>query len=82
MGKIVLPEFMEKSTEEQLEGEMSPTEKKEFVTVVRAMSDEEKLLVVKAMPNEVLLEELGRRLTIATETLCKVKNVISGQDVV
>lgn len=82
MGNLVLPEFMEKSTEEQLKGEMSSAEKKEFVTIIKAMSDEEKLLVVKAMPNELLLDELARRLAIATETLCKVKGVLSEQDVV
>ena len=73
---MIIPKFLEKNAEEQLEGNMSPVEREKFISVVNAMSDEEKLLVVKNVPNEILLNELDRRLEIAAEILCKIKGAL------
>ena len=73
---MIIPELLENSAEKQLEGTMSPIEREKFVSVINAMSDEEKLMVVKSVPNEVLLNELDRRLTVAIDIINKVKGAL------
>ena len=41
---------------------MSELEREEFVSRIKAMSEEEKILACSLMPSEILVLELGKRL--------------------
>lgn len=48
---------------------MSDAEKKEIKSVVKAFTDEEKVLVARSLPNDVLVNEIERRIRVATKKL-------------
>lgn len=77
-NKMIIPEFIKNIEEKVEENKMGAVEREKFMSVVEAMSDEEKLLVIKAAPYEMLLEELGQRLAATTEILNNIRGVLEG----
>lgn len=61
---------------------MNDGEKKEFRDIVKAFTDEEKVLVVRTVPNEVLVDEVKRRLIKASTMLESIGAIMSGSGVV
>ena len=56
---------------------MANTDREEFKQRMRNLDDEEKGIVVKTIPNEMLVEELGRRLTFMTDKINQVKEIFN-----
>ena len=59
---------------------MGNTDREEFKQRVRNFDAEEKKIVVKVIPNDLLLEELGRRLTSNTDRLNQIREVLKVQE--
>lgn len=59
---------------------MGITDKEEFKQRMSNLDAEEKKIVVKVIPDDLLLEELGRRLASSTDTLNQIKNVLKIQE--
>ena len=59
---------------------MGSTDKEEFKQRMSNLDAEEKKIVVKVIPDDLLLEELGRRLASSTDTLNQIKNVLKIQE--
>ena len=55
---------------------MYKLEKEEFTQRMRALSDEEKEIALKTMSNEMLMDELNRRLTIMTDNISMVRDIL------
>ena len=56
---------------------MGNSDREEFKQRMRNLDDEEKVIVVKTIPNEMLVEELGRRLTVMTDKISQVREIFS-----
>ncbi len=52
------------------------TDREEFKQRMRNLDSEEKKIVVKVIPNELLVEELERRLTDMTTRINQVKDIL------
>ena len=59
---------------------MGITDKEEFKQRMSNLDAEEKKIVVKVIPDDLLLEELGRRLASSADTLNQIKNVLKIQE--
>ena len=55
---------------------MELRDKEEFKQRMRNLDVEEKKIVVKVIPNEMLVEELNRRLTDMTTRINQVKDIL------
>ena len=55
-------------------------DREEFKQRMRNLDAEEKKIVVKVIPNDLLLEELGRRLTSNTDRLNQIREVLKVQE--
>ena len=55
---------------------MELRDKEEFKQRMRNLDVEEKKIVVKVIPNDVLVEELERRLTDMTNRINQVKDIL------
>lgn len=60
---------------------MALTDKEEFKQRMRNLDAEEKKIVVKVIPNELLVEELNRRLTDMTSRINQVKDILKVKEV-
>ena len=56
---------------------MGNTDKVEFAQRMKNLDAEEKEIVVKTIPNSMLLEELGRRLNIMSDKISQVREIFS-----
>lgn len=56
---------------------MGNTDREEFKQRMRNLDAEEKGIVVKTIPNEMLIEELNRRLAIMTDKISQVKEIFA-----
>ena len=59
---------------------MSNTDREEFKQRMRNLDAEEKKIVVNYLPNEILVEELNRRLTIMADKISQIKEVLRVQE--
>ena len=59
---------------------MGNTDREEFKQRMRNLDDEEKEIVVKVIPNDLLVEELWRRLTSTTDRINQIKEVLNIQE--
>lgn len=55
---------------------MSLTDREEFKQRMENLDDEEKRIVVKTIPDELLLKELETRLSDMTNTINQMRNVL------
>ena len=55
-------------------------DREEFKQRMRNLDADEKKIVVKVIPNDLLLEELGRRLTSNTDRLNQIREVLKVQE--
>ena len=60
---------------------MNVTDREEFKQRMRNLDDGEKAIVVKTISNEMLVEELSRRLTNMTDRINKVKDIFKIQEI-
>lgn len=56
---------------------MGNTDKEEFKQRMKNLDAEEKEIVVKTIPNNMLLEELGRRLNIMSDKISQVMDIFN-----
>ncbi len=56
---------------------MGNTDREEFKQRMRNLDAEEKEIVVKTIPNEMLVEELKRRLTVMSDKISQVIDIFS-----
>ena len=56
---------------------MSNTDKLEFAQRMKNLDAEEKEIVVKTIPNEMLVDELKRRLTVMTDKISQVMDIFN-----
>ena len=56
---------------------MDYLEREEFKQRMEALTSEEKEIVAKTIPNEMLVEELGRRLTVMSDKISQVIDIFS-----
>lgn len=59
---------------------MSNTDREEFKQRMRNLDAEEKKIVVNYLPNDLLVEELNRRLTIMADKISQIKEVLRVQE--
>ena len=59
---------------------MTPLEKTEFKNVVKAFDEEELQIAVRSLPNEVLIQELQRRITTAASMLSSISTILKGKE--
>ena len=59
---------------------MSPMAKTEMKNVVKALDPEEQLVAVRSLPNELLIQEIQRRLETATSMLTSITAIINGKE--
>ena len=59
---------------------MSNTDREEFKQRMRNLDAEEKKIVVNYIPNDLLVEELNRRLTIMADKISQIKEVLRVQE--
>ena len=59
---------------------MGNTDREEFKQRMRNLDAEEKKIVVNYIPNEMLVEELNRRLTVMTDKISQIKEVLRVQE--
>ena len=64
------------------EVKMNQMEKEEFKNVIRAYTDEEKMLVARSLPNDLLIEEIGRRLSGTSTMLMSINSILTGRGTV
>ena len=55
-------------------------DREEFKQRMRNLDAEEKKIVVKVIPNDLLLDELGRRLTSNTDRLNQIRDILKIQE--
>lgn len=55
-------------------------DREEFKQRMRNLDAEEKKIAVNVIPNELLLEELTKRLTSATETVMQMRELLKVQE--
>ena len=56
---------------------MSNTDREEFKQRMRNLDAEEKEIVVKTIPNEMLVDELNRRLTVMSDKISQVIDIFN-----
>lgn len=56
---------------------MANTDREEFKQRMRNLDNEEKAIVVKTISNEMLVEELARRLNVMTDKISQVIEIFS-----
>ena len=56
---------------------MGNSDREEFKQRMRNLDTEEKGIVVKTISNEMLVEELSRRLTVMTDKISQVREIFS-----
>ena len=56
---------------------MSLTDREEFKQRMRNLDAEEKEIVVKTIPNEMLVDELNRRLTVMSDKISQVIDIFN-----
>ena len=56
---------------------MGNTDKEEFKQRMKNLDAEEKEIVVKTIPNEILVDELKRRLNIMSDKISQVMDIFS-----
>ena len=56
-------------------------DREEFKQRMKNLDIEEKGIVVKTIPNEMLVEELNRRLTVMTDKISQVRDIFSIKEV-
>lgn len=56
---------------------MGNTDKEEFKQRMKNLDAEEKGIVVRTIPNEMLVEELNRRLTVMSDKISQVIDIFS-----
>ena len=56
---------------------MANTDREEFKQRMKNLDAEEKGIVVKTISNEMLVEELNRRLTVMTDKIYQVKEIFN-----
>lgn len=59
---------------------MSNTDREEFKQRMRNLDAEEKKIVVNYLSNDLLVEELNRRLTVMTDKISQIKEVLRVQE--
>lgn len=59
---------------------MSNTDREEFKQRMRNLDAEEKKIVVNYLPNDLLVEELNRRLTVMTDKISQIKEILRVQE--
>ena len=59
---------------------MGITDKEEFKQRMNNLNAEEKKIVVKVIPNDLLIEELGIRLTSTTDRLNQIRDIFKIQE--
>lgn len=59
---------------------MSPMAKTEMKNVVKALDPEEQLIAIRSLPNDLLIQELQRRLESATTMLASIANILQGKE--
>ena len=59
---------------------MNLTDREEFKQRMKNLDAEEKKIVVKFIPNEMLVEELSRRITSTTDRLNQIKEILKVQE--
>ena len=59
---------------------MGNTDREEFKQRMSNLDDEEKEIVVKIIPNDLLVEELWKRLTSTTDRLDQIREVLKIQE--
>lgn len=59
---------------------MSLTDREEFKQRMRNLDAEEKSIVVRVISNDVLVDELARRLTSTTNTLNQIREILNIQE--
>lgn len=55
---------------------MSELEREEFKQIVRNYTEEERAIIVKTLSNNLLLEELTRRLISSTDKLKGIRDIL------
>lgn len=55
---------------------MGEMEKQELATIIKAMTDEDKLLAIKMFPSDMLWDELKRRDLIRERIIAGVKDLV------
>ena len=59
---------------------MSNTDREEFRQRMRNLDAEEKKIVVNYLSNDLLVEELNRRLTVMTDKISQIKEILRVQE--
>lgn len=59
---------------------MSELEREEIKRTIRGLTEEEKVIVAKGLPNKILLEELDRRLATMTDRFTQVREILKLQE--
>lgn len=60
---------------------MSLTDREEFKQRMRNLDAEEKEIVVKTIPNEMLVDELNRRLTVMSDKISQVIDIFNIKEI-
>jgi uncharacterized protein (DUF2164 family) len=61
---------------------MSELDREEFKQIVRNYTEEERSIVIKTLSNEMLLEELSRRLISSTGKLKGIRDILRVEEAV
>ena len=61
---------------------MTELEREEFKQTVRNFNDEERVIVIKTLSNNLLLEELSRRLLNSTDKLKGIRDILRMEEIV
>lgn len=67
-------------TQGKIDAELERRHQEDFKDIARAMEDNEKNIVLKTIPSEALLEELGRRLTLLEDRDKAIKSLFKIQE--
>lgn len=61
---------------------MTELEREEFKQTVRNFNEEERVIVIKTLSNNLLLEELSRRLLNSTDKLKGIRDILRMEEIV
>ena len=59
---------------------MGNTDREEFKQRMKNLDAEEQKIVIKLIPDEILVEELGRRLTCNMDKISQIRDIIKTQE--
>lgn len=65
---------------ERSEQKVSPMERTEVQTVVKAMNEEEQRVAAEKLPDEILFAEIGRRVEKLEERVGGIIQIVTGQE--